>query len=390
MKAKLRKLEMLRGFAALYVFATHVAPAHLLAKGSRMGFVFGFGQEAVMLFFLISGFVVYYSTTKHGDKSFRPYLARRIRRIYPIYLLALVLSFASVTLPGQPNAAKPPFTQVLGNICMLQDFSDVKPGVWVSTLGGNTALWSLSYEWWFYMLFFPLYRFVPTRAQIHVAAAVSLLGLVTFWLRANQVSLFLMYFILWWSGAELASAYLERVPLTLTSQRRSIIYLALLSALLACPVLLSLVRHHALRFGIHPVLELRHFCACLVLLLTGLLWARLRWLGFELLFGIFALAAPISYALYVFHIPLLVTSSYLGGISNPAVALCGYIVVAFGVAYVAEIPFQRWVDRLTVSWIQDSKHGPWRSTAVDAAVAKNIAAASVVVPNSDRAGGIDG
>jgi len=381
MKAKLRKLEMLRGFAALYVFATHVAPARLLAKESRMGFVFGFGQEAVMLFFLISGFVVYYSTAKHGDKSFRPYLARRIRRIYPIYLLALVLSFASVTLPGQPSAAKPPFTQVLGNICMLQDFSGVKPGVWVSTLGGNTALWSLSYEWWFYMLFFPLYRFVPTRAQIHVAAAFSLLGLVTFWLRANQVSLFLMYFILWWSGAELASAYLERVPLTLTSQRRSIVYLAFFSALLACPVLLSLVRHQALHFGIHPVLELRHFCACLVLLLTGLLWARLRWLGFESFFGVFALAAPISYALYVFHIPLLVTSSYLGGIPNPAVALCGYIVAAFGVAYVAEIPFQRWVDRLTVSWIQDSNHGPWRSTAVDAVVAKDIAAASAVVPN---------
>ena len=107
MKAKLQKLEMLRGFAALYVFATHFVPARVLSKESGMGFVFRFGQEAVMLFFLLSGFVIYYSTAKQGDKSFRPYFARRLRRIYPIYLIALALSFASVTLPGHPNAANP-------------------------------------------------------------------------------------------------------------------------------------------------------------------------------------------------------------------------------------------------------------------------------------------
>ena len=269
---------------------------------------------------------------------------------------------------------------------MLQDFSGGKPGVWVSTLCGNTALWSLSYEWWFYMLFFPLYRFVPTRMQIHVAALLSLLGLVTFWLHANQVSLFLMYFILWWTGAELASAYLERIPLTFTSQRRSIVYLVFLSALLATPVLLSVVRHQSLAFGIHPVLELRHFCACLVFLLTGLLWARLRWSGFESLFGVFALAAPISYALYVFHIPLAITGSYLGAIPYPAVELCGYIVVSFVAAYLAEVPFQNWINRLTASWTQGPNPAQ-RSGAVVTVAALDLPPPSPVLPESGRASG---
>ena len=39
---------------------------------------------------------------------------------------------------------------------MLQDRSYAKPGVWVSLVGGNAPLWSLSYEWWFYMAYFPM------------------------------------------------------------------------------------------------------------------------------------------------------------------------------------------------------------------------------------------
>jgi peptidoglycan/LPS O-acetylase OafA/YrhL len=355
MKTKLLKLEMLRGFAALYVFATHFVPARMIAKESSIGFVFRFGQEAVMLFFLLSGFVVYYSTAKHGDMSFRPYFARRFRRIYPIFLLALMVSFASVSLFGHPNAASPPMTEVLGNIFMLQDFSAGKPGVWVPTLCGNTALWSLSYEWWFYMLFYPLYRFVPARMQIHVAAILSLLGIVTFWLHPNQVSLFLAYFTPWWAGAELGRHYLNRAPFTFTSQYRSIAYLSFLCGLLACPVLLRVVDHQPLAFGIHPILELRHFCACLLFLLIGLLWARFRWAGFQSIFGIFSLVAPISYALYVLHIPLAITSSYLEAIHHPAIELCGYIVISFVAAYLAEVPFQNWINRATVSWTKERR-----------------------------------
>ena len=204
------------------------------------------------------------------------------------------------------------------------------------------------------MLFFPIYRFVPAKSQIHVVAALSLFGFVTFWIRHNQVSLFLMYFILWWSGAELARAYLARVPLTIILQRRSILYLTLFTILAAAPVWFARARHQALSFGIHPVLEFRHFLACLLFLVIGLLWARIRWVGFHFIFGAFARVAPISYALYVFHFPLAVNSSYLEAIKFVPLQLTGYVGITFLLAYLAEVPFQNWINRKTDFLVKSS------------------------------------
>jgi peptidoglycan/LPS O-acetylase OafA/YrhL len=52
MKHKLAKLDMLRGAASSYVFLSH------FIRGGLPGFLFAFGQEAVMCFFLLSGFVI--------------------------------------------------------------------------------------------------------------------------------------------------------------------------------------------------------------------------------------------------------------------------------------------------------------------------------------------
>lgn len=346
MKSKLHKLEMLRGFAALYVFAGHFAAARLFPKNSDPGLFLRFGQEAVMLFFLLSGFVVYYSTAKNGDTEFRPYFIRRLRRIYPIFLLALIISGINAVMISSSGGVNWSFQQLSGNLFMLQDFKGGKPGVWVSPLFGNVALWSLSYEWWFYMLFFPIYRFVRPNLQIHVVAALSIAGFVTFMLHPNQLSLFLMYFILWWCGAELGRAYLERSTPTFTSQKTSIVYLTLLTALVASPVVYFLRLHQPLAFGMHPVLELRHFGACLIFLVGGLWWARAHWIGFRKLFGAFALVAPISYALYVLHYPLAVKSTFLKDLPT-WLQVIGYLLVTFFIAYLAEVPFQNWINRAT-------------------------------------------
>ena len=56
------RLECLRGLAAGYVFVHHFAHIILAPKYPRLASLFVFGQSAVMLFFVISGFVIYYST----------------------------------------------------------------------------------------------------------------------------------------------------------------------------------------------------------------------------------------------------------------------------------------------------------------------------------------
>ena len=343
MLRKLHKLEALRGFAALYVFAGHLLLERVIDKHSIGGFFLRFGQEAVVLFFIISGFVVYYSTVAHKDTSFATYFWRRFRRIYPIFLLALLVSYlcAAISLGEMPGVNG---VQLLGNLLMLQDFKSGKPGVWIDPFLGNTPLWSLAYEWWFYMMFFPMFLHVPNRFQLHLVALISSIGFVTYSFAPNQISLFLLYFMLWWSGVELARTYLNGKQLSLHSQRTILIYLTGLTALTALPLVYAQSKGSALEFGVHPVLEFRHFFACLMLIVGGLMWHRARWKGFESLLGVFSVVSPISYAIYVFHYPLAVSSTYLSNLPSSQQVL-GYAVITIALAFLAEGPFQNYLNR---------------------------------------------
>lgn len=137
---------MLRGFAAAYVFAGHLLLARLPQGFGGARFLLSFGQEAVMVFFLLSGFVIFHSTHQHRDKSFAGYFYRRWKRIYPIFLLALGLAWLVAWVS---SGVKPAVSgrELAGNLLMLQDFGFAKPGVWVTPFLGNLPLWSLSYEW---------------------------------------------------------------------------------------------------------------------------------------------------------------------------------------------------------------------------------------------------
>jgi len=256
-RGRIIKIEALRGFAALYVFAGHLVLLRILEKDSTGALIFRFGQEVVMLFFVVSGFAVYFSTWQHDDRSFRPYFLRRFKRIYPIFLLAILIS---IVLTPELVIGGPGLFQSVGNIFMLQDFGTGKPGVWVSPLGGNTPLWSLSYEWWFYMMFFPIYRFVPVKCQLHIVALMSLVGFLTYSAAPNQASLFLFYFLIWWSGVEIARIYIDHKEFSFHSLRYVILYIVLLTVCATLPVVRSLAVGNAIwyasRLGIAPLSRL--------------------------------------------------------------------------------------------------------------------------------------
>jgi peptidoglycan/LPS O-acetylase OafA/YrhL len=343
-RGRLIKLEALRGLAALYVFAGHVVLYRLNLKETAFGQLFRFGQEAVMLFFLLSGFVIFYSTELHKDKTFRTYFVRRWRRIYPILFLALILAFLATSQHVVRNASF--FGELFGNVLMFQDEKTLKPGVFVGTFLGNTPLWSLSYEWWFYMMFYTVWKFVAPARQLILVAVLSAIGFVSFVSFPNQVSLFLTYFIIWWAGVEMARCYCAGKLPNFRNQWRSILIVGL-----ACSAwgIICFHWHGAGRqigFGVHPILEFRHFFAALVLMAGGILWASHKWLFFNATVGWFAHVAPISYALYLFHIPLCVSNIVWPWLSKNTGAQLGFsVILTFLLAYLAEVPFQRIVNR---------------------------------------------
>jgi hypothetical protein len=59
--------------------------------------------------------------------------------------------------------ADPEWNTLLGNIFMLQDVISLKPNVISAVYMGNGVLWSLSYEWWFYILLLFCQNIAPSK-----------------------------------------------------------------------------------------------------------------------------------------------------------------------------------------------------------------------------------
>jgi peptidoglycan/LPS O-acetylase OafA/YrhL len=111
-------LDGLRGIAALAVLTFHFTfrSAQLFP---RVGTPWGAGQwgyYGVALFFVISGFVIFLSLQ---GSTIRNFVIARVIRLYPIYLVAAVITFFLVTLTRLHGRQVSP-TQALANLPLVQ------------------------------------------------------------------------------------------------------------------------------------------------------------------------------------------------------------------------------------------------------------------------------
>ncbi|MFC3204569.1 acyltransferase family protein [Alteromonas oceani] len=92
------KLTGLRGFAALIVFVSHAANETLLPTFLGNGF----GQTGVMLFFLLSGFLMtqLYIHEEFSKVNIKRYAFARIGRVLPLYFTLLIISVLITKLEG--------------------------------------------------------------------------------------------------------------------------------------------------------------------------------------------------------------------------------------------------------------------------------------------------
>ena len=130
------------------------------------------GYLAVSLFFLLSGFILAYSYDNKiaGGRNRASFWKARFARIYPVYLLSLILA-----LPFQPGLSRGVALPVLAMVQAWNPFRAELTGAW------NYPAWSLSVE----MLFYLCFPFLQVRlargsrgvllAYAGVAALVALL-----------------------------------------------------------------------------------------------------------------------------------------------------------------------------------------------------------------------
>lgn len=339
---RLQALEAIRGFAASYVVMGHICNVYF--HNPAWALPFRFAAEAVVLFFLLSGFVVRLSTS--DDTTVSDFFLKRIKRIYPLFVLSLLFSYGMACAAAQAWVS-PRWGALLGNLLMLQDFGYARPGVWVDQYY-NEALWSLAYEWWFYIFFIGLLKVErsPQRRHVWMAAAAGV-ALLAHSVWPNQLSYFAVNFVTWWAAADLARRYAQQGEIQMKAVLPWCAGLVLL-ALAWLPFVWSMPATERSP-GLYPILDMRRFAAAAVFLMVGWAWYKLWSRGGERLFrwtfGPFRHVAPISYGVYIFHFPIIEFWVQTPLADRPALCLAVMALSIFSVAYVMEIWVQGWVNR---------------------------------------------
>ena len=152
----------------LFVDYAHLTHPTLLTKAFYA--VTGLGHEAVVIFFVISGYLVGgLSLARPSPRGFelRRYAAARFSRIYTVLVPALILGggldclgmtlanhTGIYTNPAPFKIISLPFA--VADQLNLRDFAGsllMVENILTRQFGSNGPLWSLAYEWWYYCLF---------------------------------------------------------------------------------------------------------------------------------------------------------------------------------------------------------------------------------------------
>jgi len=151
--SRLASMEGLRGFAVLLVFLVHYSDLIMPwvgvadVTGSLARRIGDAGNVGVDLFFVLSGFLIY-GNLMDREQAYRPFIRRRLRRLYPTFLVVLG---AYVVLAIAIPSASPEFPRnPIGMVPYLGFNALLLPGI-VPVDSFITVAWSLSYEVFFYL-----------------------------------------------------------------------------------------------------------------------------------------------------------------------------------------------------------------------------------------------
>lgn len=166
-------LDMMRSAAALLVLASHLRAIFFIHLDHIKLFEVHFtlldklfyfatsgeiAHESVIAFFVLSGYLVggsVLTALQKGKWSWSEYLLQRLVRIYIVLIpaLSLGLLWDMLSIHQQSLQHSKIFTfNSLGIISFLGNVLSIQ-GIHVPTYGSNAALWSLSYELWYYFAF---------------------------------------------------------------------------------------------------------------------------------------------------------------------------------------------------------------------------------------------
>ena len=335
-KLRLTQLDSLRGLAALSVFWFHafgmlaVKPAWLaFIMVTPIGALFN-GRSAVWLFFVLSGFVLnlkYVETGKYPRFWKTDFLVRRVFRLYPAFLVILLLAFVLKAFVFNPSVAYAIYPDGFAEEWkMAYSTSDIArlvtlmlPGV---KLHINPPVWSLVEEMRVALLF-PFLIIAVNRWAGKIPNLLVLLGSYAIGLAMPHVSTlqYLPHFVL---GA-ICARHVRVMSAWLQSQVTAVRYgwlllaFCLYSASTVIPGVASL--KHSVQFAIYQAVG---FGAAGIIIYftalvspTGIMGSKpMRFLG------------ETSYSFYLSHYILMCALSFWVIKSTGSVVIAWFVVLA--------------------------------------------------------------
>lgn len=154
----MHSIQLLRAIAALLVVLFHAQLAMSTQFASPAfaseSYLFAFGAVGVHIFFVISGFIMVYTTRVDVAFRARDFLRRRVLRIYPMYWLCAAFYLICHYLLDRPYLLSA--SEVIGALALLPDNASAIIG----------PAWTLSFEMFFYLCFGVAMKFGTARGLI--------------------------------------------------------------------------------------------------------------------------------------------------------------------------------------------------------------------------------
>jgi peptidoglycan/LPS O-acetylase OafA/YrhL len=170
------------------------------------------GHQAVMVFFVLSGLFIAANVMKSIDKKnweWKSYIIKRLTRLYIVLIPALLLGYIwdisgirmyadtgvytglieDQFVLGYSTVDHSTMGAFLGNLFYLQ-------GILVGHYGSNGPLWSLSYEFWYYILFPCVILSITSKPWLKKIIYLALSIVLCFFI-GKQIAL---YFLVWILG----------------------------------------------------------------------------------------------------------------------------------------------------------------------------------------------
>lgn len=175
---RINLLDLGRFIASLIVLLYHYFQNGINhGKVNSIGFtepissIVKYGYIGVPFFFMISGYVIYYSAF---NKSAYDFLVSRMKRLYPSYWTAIIFTSVVAYFLGAGTEMAVTLKQILANFTMIQRFLGVE--------NVDGVYWTLLYELKFYILVFLILFFSNEKVLLtffKIWPALILLSFIT-------------------------------------------------------------------------------------------------------------------------------------------------------------------------------------------------------------------